>query len=93
MECAQFIYGKIDRDGVGYIDRDMLKDYCRRIISFVEPGGHVDEPDFENGFMRLDSDGDGKVTFSDILTFVKAKYDVPFHIPPSFMAYAKATKP
>ena len=27
-ECAQLIYGKIDRDGVGYIDRPMLQAYC-----------------------------------------------------------------
>ena len=59
---AFIIYKKIDLNGVGYIDRAMLRDYCKRVLSAVSPGKPVDAAALENGFRVLDADGDGRIT-------------------------------
>ena len=59
---AFIIYKKIDLNGVGYIDRAMLRDYCKRVLSAVSPGKPVDAAALEHGFRVLDADGDGRIT-------------------------------
>ena len=44
------IYRKIDTQGIGHIDRGMLKTYCTRVKAFVQPNVPFDEEGFEKGF-------------------------------------------
>ena len=59
----------MDPDGIGYIDRAMLKVYTQRILDSVNPNAPFDEEGFEVGFQALDHDSDGKITLDDIIWF------------------------
>ena len=61
----------------------MLKAYCMNMLTYVDPAGGFDEHGFELGFLELDADNDGKVTFSDIFKFVVSKLVAPTQTPTS----------
>ena len=56
LAIAKLIYQKIDIEGAGFINRNMLKRYCQQVIEAVSPGQPFDEAGFENGFKALDQD-------------------------------------
>ena len=64
------MYKKIDTDGRGFIDREMLRLYAITVRSYVYPGTDFDELNFEKGFLNLDRDNDGKITVDDIIFHV-----------------------
>ena len=85
------IFQKIDTKGAGFIDRQMMHDYCQRVLDFACPGKPVDKVALENGFQTLDSNGDGLITLEDIKRFAISQRSATLQMPVSFMRYAQSS--
>ena len=78
----------MDPEGVGYIDRPMLRTYTQRILDAVNPDAPFDEDGFEQGFQVLDHDQDGKITLSDLIWFTCSKREQSGEqVPSNFQKY------
>lgn len=89
QQIALSIYNKIDRNGVGYIDRPMLREYCTTILRHVNPQAPFDEQGFESGFKALDQNHDNKITLLDLINFTEAnKNNNSEQLPEGFLSYS-----
>ena len=71
VQIAMNIFKKIDVQGYGYIDRNMLRAYINRILQYVAPTIPFNEASFETGFALLDRNSDNKITQDDLVYFTK----------------------
>ena len=94
LKRAQSIFNKIDVDGTGFVDKEKMRAYCARVLSFMNPGAPVDEVALDKGFKRLDKDRDGKVTLFDMMQYVAADQGnlEPIEIPAGFRRYRESLK-
>ena len=91
LTIALNIYHKIDTERRGFIDRDMLKAYCQRILGYVQPDGNVDEDSLDAGFKALDRNQDGRITLEDLVRFAQGhRKNESEEIPDGFIRYSES---
>ena len=56
------------------------------------PESSFDRPSFERGFTSLDFDGDGLISYEDILQFTKLRMNDRVTVPGWFLAYQKSAR-
>ena len=69
-EIAKTVFGGIDKDGSGFIDKEELYDALEQLFKecgFEEP----DEGEVVNMMQGLDTDADGKLSFEEFFEFAK----------------------